>query len=190
MTTDAEAKAPVRLELETLILTVRGQRVILDADLARLYGVETRSLNQAVTRNPARFPGDFAFQLTSEEVTNLRSQIVISSRHGGRRYRPFVFTEHGALMAANSLNSAEAVEMSLFVVRAFVKMRDQLTATRVLEAKLAQIEKKLLTHDVALQELFRQIRPLLLPEPPKRKEVGFHVKESQAKYSTRPRAKK
>lgn len=180
----------MKLELESLIETVRGLRVNLDADLARLYGVETKVLNQAVKRNRARFPDDFSFQLTAEEVVNLKSQSVTSRSHGGTRKRPYVFTEHGALMAAQVLRSDAAAEMSIFVVRAFVKMRDQLTVTKALEAKLAQIEKKLLTHDVALRELFKQIRPLLLPAAGNKREIGFHVKEDRGKYTTRRRAKK
>ncbi|MBI5185412.1 MAG: ORF6N domain-containing protein [Nitrospinae bacterium] len=138
-----------RLPVESLITTLRGQKVILDSDLARLYGVQTKILNQAVKRNQDRFPEDFAFRLTKEEwgAPHLRSQIVTSRSHGGRRYPPFAFTEHGAIMAANVLNSPQAIEMSVFVVRAFVKMREYLAASREMEKRLAEIEKSLLTHD-------------------------------------------
>ena len=110
--------------VEGMILTVRGQKVMLDSDLARLYGVETKTLNRALQRNQRRFPTDFCFRLAAEEFTNLRCQIG-ASRWGGRRHLPYVFTEHGAIMAATVLNSVRAVDMSVFVVRAFVKMRDQ-----------------------------------------------------------------
>lgn len=183
-------------KIEGLILMVRGQRVILDAALARLYGVSTKRLNEQVRRNIARFPNDFAFRLTPQEVTNLKSQNVTSSSGGNRsqfatgsqkhrdpRYPPMAFTEHGAIMAANVLNSAKAVEMSVFVVRAFVKMREQLLATATLEKRLAEIEKVLLTHDGALRDLYQKIRPLLLPPPEKpRKKIGFDIKEPRATY--------
>ena len=114
--------------IEQRIYTIRGVRVILDSDLAALYGVPTKRLNEQYRRNRKRFPEDFAFQLTAKETNSLRSQIATSSSHGGRRYRPYAFTEHGALMAANILNSARAVQMSIFVIRAFVKMREALLA--------------------------------------------------------------
>ena len=135
------------------IFTLRGQKVILDSDLAALYGVATRVLNQAIKRNMDRFPLGFMFQLTLQEVNNLksqfvtssmgymRSQIVTASAHGGRRKRPFVFTEHGALMAATVLNSPRAVQMSVFVVRAFVAMREALSDTAALARKLAALER-------------------------------------------------
>lgn len=170
--------------VESKILTVRGQRVILDADLAKLYGVETKRLNEQVRRNSDRFPDDFAFLLTQEEVADLKSQIATSSLgHGGKRKRPTVFTEHGALMAANLLRSPKAVEMSVFVVRAFVKMRESLSATRELARRLAEIEKQLIVHDTALIDLYEQIRPLLLPPPdPPQKKIGFHLRERPARY--------
>ena len=140
--------------IEGAIHSMRGERVILDADLAKLYGVPTKALNQAVRRNREKFPPDFLFELTKPEAANLqrsrhqedtilRSQIV-TLRHGRHvKYRPFAFTEHGAIMAANLLNSPQAVQMSVFVVRAFVKMRGLLTDTRELTKKLANIEKEL-----------------------------------------------
>lgn len=117
--------------VEPLLRELRGERVILDSDLARLYGVPTKRLNEQVRRNAERFPPDFCFQLEPQEVANLRSQIATSS-YGGRRYLPYAFTEHGAIMAANVLNSPQAVQMSVFVVRAFLKMRAALTDTRQL----------------------------------------------------------
>jgi phage regulator Rha-like protein len=140
MTEDKAAITEERQDI--LIFDVRNQKIILDADLAKIYGVTTRILIQAVKRNQDRFPDDFFFQLTQQELTNLRSQIVTSS-HGGRRYLPYAFTEHGAIMAANVLNSSHAVQMSVFVVRAFVRMRGILTDTRELAHKLAALEKEL-----------------------------------------------
>ena len=131
--------APARIEL--LIYTIRGLRVMLDSDLAKIYGVTTGALNQALKRNLERFPDDFVFQLSSEELDNLMSQIVISRQnYGGRRKLPWVFTEHGALMLASVLKSARAVEMSVSVVRAFVLMREQLSASKELAQKLSELE--------------------------------------------------
>jgi len=172
--------------IEDRILTIRGIRVILDRDLAELYGVETKILNKAVGRNKRRFPDDFAFRLTAEELTNLRFQNgTSSSGWGGTRYPPYAYTEHGAIMAANVLRSRKAEEMSVFVVRAFVKMREQLGATRELARRLAEIEKELVVHDTALVDLYEKIRPLLLPPPdtPK-KQIGFSVRERRARYRT------
>jgi hypothetical protein len=160
------------------ILTVRGEAVMLDADLASLYGVTTGNFNKAVARNFNRFPDDFSFVLTPAEFQALMFQIGISKGRGGRRKLPRVFTEHGALMAASVLSSDRAVAMSVYVVRAFVQMRRALLTTATLEARLQQIEKELLTHDTALKDLFRQLKPLLLPPPqPPRREIGFHAKD-------------
>ena len=173
--------------VETRILTVRGQRVMLDSDLAKLYGVPTHRFNEAVKRNRSRFPDDFAFPVTREELTILISQNAISKPgHGGRRKLPWVFTEHGAVMAANVLNSPKAVKMSVFVVRAFMKMREQLLSRAELEARLTQIENVLLSHDDKIRDLYRKIRPLLLPPEPPQKEVGgFRVREKRTTYRTR-----
>ncbi|MBI2516145.1 MAG: ORF6N domain-containing protein [Opitutae bacterium] len=185
--------------VESVIHTIRGERVVLDADLAKLYGVETKALNQAVRRNREKFPPDFMLELTlaeaeqlrrsrSQFVTassgrSLRSQIVTSNvGRGGRRYLPFAFTEHGAIMAANILNSPQAVSMSVFVVRAFVKMRSLLTDTRGLAKKLASLEKELTSrldsHETAIFDVLQRI--MLLLEPPAAsgvpdKEMGFHT---------------
>src|SRR5438132_12237065 len=133
------AMTPIK-GLETKICFIRGQRVMLDSDLAKIYGVTTKRLNQQLRRNRRRFPADFAFQLTKEEFDNLRSQFATSSDcYGGRRYQPFAFTEHGAIMLASVLNSQRAVEMSLFVVRAFVQMREMLMSNRQLAAKLDEL---------------------------------------------------
>jgi hypothetical protein len=190
----SEKDLPVPSEnLDRLIYEIRDQKVMLDSDLARLYGVPTFRLNEAVKRNRDRFPDDFTFQLTREEFANLISQIAISSSgHGGRRNLPWVFTEHGAIMTANVLNSPQAVQMSVFVVRAFLKMRAALSATREQARKLAALEKELKerldVHEAAivtiLQRVMDIIDPPALPEPPK-KGIGFHLKEAKARYRTR-----
>ena len=161
--------------------------MILDADLAKLYGVTTKRLKEQVKRNISRFPSDFMFILTRREVMNLRSQIATSSSTwGGTRYPPTAFTEHGALMAANVLNSPRAVEMSVYVIRAFVRMRREMAVNEVVARRLAEIEKTLLSHDAALRDLYTRIRPLLMPPPePAKKRVGFHVKEPRARYGPR-----
>jgi phage regulator Rha-like protein len=171
--------------VEGLILTLRGQRVILDSDLARVYAVPTKQLNQAVKRNLERFPHDFAFELEPQEVAALRSQIVTSKSRGGRRYSPIAFTEYGAIMAANVLNSRRAVQMSVFVVRAFVKMREALAQNKELAAKLAELERKLTArlddHEQAIVGILEEIRKLMKPTPepePKRREIGFHVRDA------------
>ena len=156
--------------VESRILTLRGQKVILDSDLAVIYGVETKALNRAVKRNSKRFPPDFIFQLTRDEVENLRCQIGTSSlSYGGRRYLPYAFTENGAVMAANVLNSPQAVRMSVFVVRAFVRMRELLSGSKELAAELKKLEAKLTSrlnvHEVAITEVLRRIMRLLDPLP-------------------------
>lgn len=179
--------------LEPLIFRIRGQRVLLDADLARLYGVGTKQFNQAFKRNQHRFPADFAFQITAAELDNLRSQFVTSSSqpadfsrqnwsqiatssHGGRRHLPWAFTEHGALMAANILRSERAVQMSVFVVRAFVRLREHVAANTAVLKRLAEIDRTLLRHDAALRDVYQKLLPLLQPpaDPPKRR-IGFHT---------------
>ena len=181
------SQTPARVDkIESLIRTIRGEKVILDSDLAELYGVETRVLNQAVKRNASRFPADFMFQLTpaeSETVLRSRSQSVILKRGMNIKYRPYAFTENGAIMAANVLNSPEAVRMSVFVVRAFVKMRELLGGTKELARQLADLEKKLTArldgHEIAIVEVFRRVMDILDPQPPPpdppRRQIGFHV---------------
>jgi ORF6N domain len=179
--------------IEPVIRVIRGQRVILDADLAKISGVTTKRLNEQVKRNSGRFPADFMFRLTAEEAANLRwqnvtdspgnlkSQIATSRSHGGRRKLPYAFTEHGAVMAANVLNSEQAVAMSVYVVRAFVELREVLSSNDELAKKLNDLERKLTgrldTHEKAIIELFAQIRRLLKPPPPqpepKRRRIGF-----------------
>ncbi len=173
---DPESVGP---DIHSLIRTIRGHRIILDADLARIYGVPTFRFNEAVKRNRRRFPEDFLFQLTTEEHTALTSQIAIAKPgRGGRRTRPYAFTEHGALQAANILNSTKAEAMSVYVIRAFVRMREELSTNQVVAKRLAEIEKTLLTHDTALRDLYQKIRPLLLPPPdPPKPRIGFHKDE-------------
>lgn len=165
--------------IESQIYLLRGQKVLIDSDLAALYGVEVRVLNQAVKRNRSRFPSDFMFRLTAKEIQNLRSQTVISSRtHGGRRYVPYVFTEHGAIMAASVLNSRRAVEMSIFVVRAFVHLRENLAAHRALTAKLTELEQRLESHDTAIEDIIDAIRALRAPPDKPRRQIGFRSEMS------------
>lgn len=162
--------------VETRIVFLRQQRVILDSDLAELYGVPVRQLNQQVKRNPGRFPSDFVFQISRKEQGILRSQIVISRMAwGGRRYLPYVFTEHGATMAATVLNSRQAIEMSLFVVRAFIRLREMLATNRQLAAKVDELDKKLQTHDSTIRGLIQAIRDLSAPEAPVRRRIGFQL---------------
>jgi hypothetical protein len=174
--------------IATLITSIRNRRVILDIDLAALYRVETRALIQAIKRNTARFPEDFVFQLTQEESSALRSQIVILKRGRGqhRKYAPYAFTEHGALMAATVLNSPRAVAMSVYVIRVFIKMREDLAANAILLKRLAEIDKTLLLHDTALRDVYRKLRPLLEPAPaPPKGQIGFHIKEDPVSHRIR-----
>ncbi len=165
------------------ILTIRGQKVILDSDLAEIYGVLTKELNRAVKRNSRRFPADFTFQLTRQETENLRCQFGTSSlSYGGRRYLPYAFTENGAVMAANVLNSRQAVRMSVFVVRAFVRMRELLSGSKELAVELKKLEAKLTArldnHETAIVDVLRRIMELLDPPPAPpvpEKSLGFHT---------------
>ncbi|HMJ06212.1 MAG TPA: ORF6N domain-containing protein [Chthoniobacterales bacterium] len=196
----AAAMSPPALpDLKNEIHLVRGERVMLDSALAEIYGVPTKRLNQQLRRNRKRFPQDFAFQLTTEEFANLRSQIAtsssersregsnlrsqnVTSSYGGRRYRPWVFTEHGAIMLATVLNSEIAVQASVRVVRAFVQMRELVSANAVLARKLTDLEKKSDTHDHAIAQLFQAIRSLIEPPPAKKRQIGFHVQERADRY--------
>lgn len=175
------------------IIPLRGERVILAADLAKIYGVTTKRLNQQVVRNRDKFPDEFAFRLTEQEVMNLRLQIATSSlQHGGMRHRPWAFTEHGAIMAATVLNSPQAVRMSVYVVRAFVQMKRALAANSELAARLAEIEKQLTgrldAHERALVEVIQRTLALLNQPPapppvaPKKRRIGFGVAEKSARY--------
>jgi phage regulator Rha-like protein len=172
--------------VEILIRFVRSQRVLLDADLAKVYGVTTTRLNQQVRRNVGRFPEDFAFQLTRDELTGLMLQFATSKKgRGGRRKLPLAFTEHGAIMVASILNSPQAAQMSVFVVRAFVKMRETLAQNRQLAEKLAELERRLTerldVHEKVIVHILDEIKKLMEPLPsppePRRREIGFHVRD-------------
>ncbi len=194
---------PQAATIDAVIRSVRGERVILDADLARIYGVETKAFNQAVKRNRQKFPPDFMFKLTRPEAIDLlramgpgerrmRSQIVTASKRNAR-HPPHAFTEHGAIMAANILHSPQAVQMSVFVVRAFIKMRATFADTRALARKLTALEKELTaridSHETAIVDVLQRIMALLEPAPPapelSPKEMGFHAGTNLARNSTR-----
>jgi phage regulator Rha-like protein len=156
--------------IENRILVIRGQRVMLDSDLADIYGVETKQLVQAVKRNTNRFPEDFMFRLTREEYFILRSQSVTSSQHGGRRYPPYAFTEHGALMLASVLRSDRAVSMSIYVVRAFARLREMISTHEDLKRKIEEMESR---YDHQFKIVFDALRELIDPPPKPRKRIGF-----------------
>lgn len=169
--------------LSTLIHLIRGQRVMMDSDLARLYGVRTKELNKAVARNPGRFPADCAFCLEPEEVARLRFQSGTSNRgRGGRRTAPFVFTEQGVAMLSSVLRSERAIEINVAIMRAFVRLREALSATRELAAKLGELEQRVTGHDEHIRALFEAIRELMTPPDPPPKQIGFHVKEGRVAY--------
>lgn len=167
--------------IENKILIIRGQKVILDADLAALYGVTTKRFNEQVKRNIHRFPADFMFQLDIKEFEILRSQFATSSEWGGRRYAPYAFSEHGAIMVASVLNSPKAIEVSVFVVRAFVKLREVLNTHKELANKLVALERKLVTHDVEIQSIMKAIRQLMASPKLKKREIGFHANYEKRK---------
>jgi len=183
-------------KIAPLIHEIRGERVILDSDLAKIYGVSTTRLNEQVKRNVDRFPVDFAFRLNKEEMASLMSQIAISSsHHGGTRKAALVFTEHGAIMAANVLNSKQAVRMSVFVVRAFVKLREVFATHKELAEKLTEPERKLGTHDKAIVSIIAAIRGLTEPTGRKARAIGFRARresltDTEPKQSVRRARKK
>ena len=169
-------KTSLAIPVESRILMLREQKVILDSDLAELYGVPVKRLNEQVKRNQERFPADFMFRLNAEESESLRSQHATSKTgRGGRRYAPYAFTEHGAIMAATVLNSERAVEMSVFVVRAFVRLREMLATNQQLASKIDELEQRLDTHDASIQELIEAIRELMTPEPGTGRKIGFQL---------------
>ncbi len=162
--------------VESRILFLRRHRTILDTDLAELYRVPVKRLNEQVRRNQERFPSDFMFQLTTKEQKLLRSQIATSKKgSGGRRYLPYAFTEHGAIMAATVLSSERAIQMSVSVVRAFVRLRELLSTNRRLAAKVHELENHLDTHDSVILDLIKAIRELTTPKAPRRRQIGFEL---------------
>jgi hypothetical protein len=168
--------------VERLIHLARGEKVLLDADLARLYGVTTGNLNKAVKRNELRFPPDFMFQLTDEEAAALIFQFGRSNRRGGRRHNPYVFTEQGVAMLSSVLRSDRAVQVNVAIMRAFVSLRRILAGSEVLARKLAELEHRIEGHDQAIKSLFDAIRELMLPPTEPKREIGFHVKEDSVPY--------
>ena len=182
----------------------RGEKVLLDFDLAALYDVETRILNQAVRRNADRFPADFMFQLTSEEAEKLSqvvtpsvaghdvsnsSQIVMSSgKYRGKRYRPYAFTEQGVAMLSSVLNSESAVKLNIAIMRAFVQLRRALETNRKLARKFSELERRIDKHDSEIAAILEAIRQLMAPPAKPRREIGFHVREEAARYRTNKRA--
>jgi ORF6N domain len=170
--------------IESMILTIRGLRVMLDSDLAKIYGVATKQLNQQFKRNRERFPNDFAFPLINQEVAQMRSQIVTASKRN-IRHIPIAFTEHGAIMLASVLNSPVAIEASIRVVRAFIGMREQLAAHKELSQKLSELESRVSGHDEAISNIFEAIRQLVEPVVPEsRRQIGF-MRETATPYRIR-----
>ena len=183
---DAESSSPLAIQVERRIFLVRGQKVMLDADLADLYRVPTKSLNLAVKRNVDRFPQDFMFQLSEAEAAALRFQIETSKvGRGGRRYRPYAFTEQGIAMLSSVLRSARAVQVNIAIMRTFVRLRQMLLSNAELARKLAALENK---YDAQFKVVFDAIRELMEPPTPPKREIGFHVRE-RAKEGYRVRKK-
>ncbi len=175
--------------IEQAIFFIRGQKVILDTELASFFGVPAFRLNEAVKRNRNRFPEDFMFQLTAEELKSLTSQFAMSKgKRGGRRTHPFAFTEHGVLMAANILKSDRAVTMSLYIVRAFVRLREVLATHKELAQQFRMLEAKVGTHDKTIPAIIETLRKIMQPEePPPKRKIGFTVEEPSVSYGVRKR---
>jgi len=179
----SEAPELVPVErIEQVIYLIRGQKVMLDRDLAGLYGVETKRLKEAVRRNTDRFPEDFAFVLDREEFTNLRSQSATSSSWGGTRYPPMAFTEQGVAMLSSVLRSQRAIDVNIAIMRTFVKLRQMLESHAKLATKLAELEDK---YDEQFRVVFEVLNELMSPPEPKRKQIGFSVREERAKYKAK-----
>jgi phage regulator Rha-like protein len=174
--------------IEKLIFHVRDKKVMLDAHLAEIYSVPTKVLVQAVKRNINRFPKEFMFQLSDVEYQLLRSQFVTSKKgRGGRRYLPYVFTEHGVAMLATVLNSKRAVQMSIIIVKTFVRLRELLSTNKEFREKLHLLETKVDNHDQEIQTIIEAIRQLMLPPEKPKRQIGFRVEEPKAKYVYRRR---
>ena len=172
----AKRQKAVVISLESRILVLRGKKIILDTALAQLYAVSVKRLNQQVHRNLERFPADFMFQLTKKEYDSLRLQNATSNNgRGGRRFLPYAFSEHGAVMAANVLNSKLANDMSVFVVRAFVRLRETLAAGRQIASKIEELEDRLETHDSTIQAIIDAIKKLMKPLPSSHRKIGFEL---------------
>ena len=172
--TTTSGDVPVQF-IERRIYLIRGHKVMIDVDLAELYGVPTRELNQRVQRNRKRFPEDFMFQLTKEEAEALRSQFAISKRHGGRRYSPYVFTEPGVAMLSSVLNSETAIEVNITIMRAFIRLRQMLESNEELNRKCAAVIRKLSTHDKYFRVVFDELKKLTEQPTPSHKAIGFKV---------------
>jgi len=171
--------------IERAILVLRGQKLMLDADLATMYGVETKALVRAVKRNEERFPRDFMFQLSQEEFDNLRSHFGTSSSWGGRRYPPYAFTEQGVAMLSSVLKSPRAVQVNIEIMRTFVRLRKMLASNADLAKKLDALEKK---YDEQFRVVFDAIRALMKPPKKPGRRIGFEIKEAGAKYGKRLKA--
>jgi hypothetical protein len=165
--------------IATRIHLIRGKRVMLDTDLAQLYGVATKNLNKAVERNRDRFPEDFMCQLTAPEFADLRFQIGTSSRHGGRRYLPYVFTQEGMAMLSSVLRSPRAAAVIVEIMRAFVRMREMLLSVDELARKVEALERKAVANDQNMEEVFAALKELMTPPEPPRREIGFHVRPEE-----------
>lgn len=187
----SKAQLTLNKRIEELIFTLRGEKVILDSDIAAIYGVSTTRLNQQVKRNKERFPDDFIFSLTKKEYDTLMLQFAISnSTRGGRRKLPYAFTEHGAIMAANILNSSRAVQMSVLVVRAFVQIRKNIVVYSELHKRLTEIERKVINHDSDIQAIIEAIRQLMDTTAKSKRTYGFKIEESRANYSSKRKTNK
>jgi hypothetical protein len=169
------------------IFLIRGQKVMLSQDLATLYGVPVKALNQAVKRHAARFPPDFVFQLTSKEFDNLKSQFVTSSWGGLRRALPYSFTEQGVAMLSSVLSSERAVKVNIAIMRAFVELREALETNRELARKFSELEKRVGKHDDEISAIMNAIRQLMAPPEKPRREIGFHVREKAPRYQAHKR---
>jgi hypothetical protein len=170
------------------IYLIRGQKVMLSQDLAILYGVAVKVLNQAVKRNAVRFPADFVLQLNADELANLKSQFVTSSWGGPRRARPYAFTEQGVAMLSSVLSSARAVKVNIAIMRAFVKLRQTLETNRELGQKFAELKSRVGKHDKEIAAIIEAIRQLMAPPEKPKREIGFHVREQAPRYRTRKAA--
>jgi len=169
--------------IEKRFLLIRGQKVMIDSDLSELYGVTTKRLNEQVKRNKDRFPNDFMFQLRKEEFNNLKSHFVISSWGGIRRATPYAFTEQGIAMLSSVLNSQQAIQVNIQIMRTFVKIREYLSTHKVLAQKLKELESKFVVHDEQIKDIINAINQLLLPPEKPKQRIGFNVKEPKLKYS-------